>query len=84
MNYNQKLLKIGLNMAKLSKRMNITPSLFEWRYGKKLVNFMFLKELVRALDSLIFELVQVREAALKEAWDIANTKKADIKELEGL
>ena len=84
MNYNQKLLKIGLNMAKLSKIMKITPSLFEWRYGKKLVNFMFLKELVRALDSLIFELVQVREAALKEAWDIANTKKQDIKELEGL
>jgi hypothetical protein len=84
MNYNAELKKAGANIAELARRLQITPALFEWRYNKPTKNFNFLKVLVKALDLLIYDLIQIRDEALREAWNLANAQKLEIKELEKL
>lgn len=79
---NEKLRKAGVNNANLSMRMKITTSLFEWRYNKPVQNYQFLVSLVKALDLMIYELIQIRDQATKEAWELSQEAKKKIEEVE--
>lgn len=58
-------------MAGLSKVMGISPALTQWRYDDEKVSYKFLVTLVRALDRVIYELVQIRDDATEQAWTMA-------------
>lgn len=69
--YYQRLRRACVNMAGLSKVMGISPAVTQWRYDDEKVNYKFLVTLVRALDRVIYELIQIRDDATEQAWNMA-------------
>ena len=81
MNYNKKLIETCINVAGLARRMNISPALFGFRFNNEhnKRRYADIVQLVKALDVLTFELVEIRENLTKEALKV---KDKLIKELD--
>lgn len=78
LSYNARLRRAAVNIAQLSEIINISPSLFIWRYDKPTKNHAYLTALAKGLDHMIYEIVTIRDEIVKEAWNIAQEKRKEL------